>query len=185
MSKGVRIIAGKYKGRRLHVPLSEGLRPTGNRMRETLFNWLMHEVRGARCLDAFAGSGALGFEALSRGAREVVLVENHRPSVQWLNKTAADLGCANAFVHHQDTLAYLHRCKEPFDLVFLDPPFAQNYWTPCIVTLIERALLVNGAKLYVESPFEISLTAPQWERLKFKRAGRVNVALYRYSNARS
>ena len=185
MKQGIRIIAGKYKGKKLQVPISEGLRPTGDRMRETLFNWLMHDLKGARCLDAFAGSGALGFEALSRGASEVVMLENNRDIARLLKKTAVDIGGEGLSIIHQDALSYLNNCSIPFDLVFIDPPFAQSYWQPCLEILEESALLLPGAKIYLESPFEITLNEQQWERLKFKKSGQVMYALYQYNNANS
>lgn len=180
MRQGIRIIGGKYRGKKLVVPDSEGLRPTSDRMRETLFNWLMHEIVGARCLDAFAGSGALGFEAFSRGAREVIMLEHCARVAASLRKTAAELG-TGIRVHHRDALQYLEREKQPYDIVFLDPPFALNCWDKCLHTLVNYHLLAPGARVFLESPYELSLDASQWQCLKCKKAGNVVYALYQYA----
>ena len=122
----VRIIGGKWKGRKLHFSGNETLRPTLGRTRETLFNWLRPDIAGMRCLDAFAGSGILGFEALSQGAAEVVFVEQNQSTVSAIKKSAATL---NALAHCQiekgDAVSFLGRTKVSFDIAFLDPPFAQ------------------------------------------------------------
>ncbi len=179
MKHGVRIIGGKYRGKKLPVPDSTGLRPTSDRMRETLFNWLMHDIQGSRCLDAFAGSGALGFEALSRGAREVVMVERSARVAAQLQKTALDLADKDVLIYRQDILKYLETAKLPFDIVFLDPPFAIHYWQKCLQKLQVNQLLVPGALVYLESPDEIQMDAQQWQCLKQKKTGQVVYALYK------
>ena len=180
MKHGVRIIGGKYRGKKLSVPDSIGLRPTSDRMRETLFNWLMYDVAGSRCLDAFAGSGALGFEAFSRGAREVVMVERSARIAAQLQKTAAELAAKDILVYHQDVLKYLETVNQSFDIVFLDPPFAINYWQKCLHKLQANQLLAPDALVYIESPDEIQMDTQRWQCLKQKRAGQVFYALYKY-----
>jgi len=132
----IRIIAGKYKGRKLPVLMAEGLRPTTDRVKETVFNWLMPYISQANCLDCFAGSGSLGFEALSRGADQVTLVELNRSAVKQLLDNKALLKADNLTVIHSDALVFLKEDflkpssassdSKPFDLVFLDPPFRQQ-----------------------------------------------------------
>ncbi|TPW17985.1 MAG: methyltransferase, partial [Halothiobacillaceae bacterium] len=118
----LRIIGGTWRSRRLEFPTVEQLRPTPDRVRETLFNWLQHRIGGARCLDLFAGSGALGFEALSRGANEVVFVEIDPAAVQALRANAQRLQADNAQIIHEEALRYLAKPADPFDIIFLDPP---------------------------------------------------------------
>ena len=147
----VRIIAGRWRGSRLDVTDVDGLRPSSDRVRETLFNWLHGHVAGARCLDVFAGSGALGLEAASRGASEVVLIEADRRAVASLRATLERLKTTQVELVAGDALAWLQRHPErQFDLVFVDPPFAAN--------LQQRALdavlpwLADAALVYVEYP---------------------------------
>ena len=116
----VRIIGGLYRGKKIHVPELEGLRPTPNRVRETLFNWLMNDIRGARCLDAFAGSGALGLEAYSRGAAEVIFLESSHCAHGALQKNIALFKNPTLILKKTDALSYLESAKEPFDIIFLD-----------------------------------------------------------------
>jgi len=122
----VRIIAGEWRSRLIRFPPAAQLRPTPDRVRETLFNWLGQRLDGLACLDLFAGSGALGFEALSRGARRVVMVERDRTVAAALRESARDLGATGAEIHESDALAWLARSRETFDVVFLDPPFASD-----------------------------------------------------------
>ena len=122
----IRIIGGLWRGRKLPVLNSEGLRPTTDRIKETLFNWLMFDVNERRCLDLFAGSGSLGFEALSRGASQVVMVEKDHQVAQQLSQNLARLPQAPATVVNTDAMRYLASSATPFDLVFLDPPFHQE-----------------------------------------------------------
>src|SRR5476649_1681914 len=122
----LRIVGGKYRSRVLRVPARPGLRPTPDRVRETLFNWLGQDLTGLACLDLFAGSGALGFEAASRGAARVVMVEKDRAAVAELERSRATLGAAQVAVVDGDAALYLAREQERFDVVFLDPPFRQN-----------------------------------------------------------
>src|SRR5690606_23249515 len=131
-SQQLRIIGGQWRSRRLRFPAIDGLRPTLDRIRETVFNWLQFDVEGARVLDAFAGSGALGFEALSRGAKEVILLEKHPAAALQLTDNLQLLEARNAQVWAGDALLWLEQNPEPFDLVFLDPPFHQNLLQPAI-----------------------------------------------------
>lgn len=147
----VRIIAGRWRGRRLPVAAVPGLRPTPDRVRETLFNWLQPVLPGAVCLDLFAGSGALGLEAASRGARRVVMVERDPRLAGHLSRQAQSLGAEDAVeVRSGDGLAYLARCDETFDLVFLDPPYRLDLLPGCIARLSRPGCLRPGARIYLE-----------------------------------
>jgi 16S rRNA (guanine966-N2)-methyltransferase len=170
----IRIIAGDYRGRRLSVPDLPGLRPTPDRVRETLFNWLGQWLDGQSCLDLFAGTGALGFEAASRGAARVVMVENSRVAIAALQKSAAVLKSARVELVEGDALDYLRRSAERFDLVFLDPPFGQNA-LPAVFERLPR-VLAPQARIYVESPRPEDLPAGL-QTLKQARAGQVHYQL--------
>ena len=147
----VRIIGGEHRGRRLHFPDGRGLRPTADRVRETLFNWLQGRVAGARVLDLFAGSGALGLEALSRGAAEAVFVERAAPAVRALRDNLRLLGLAErARVVQGEARRYLAGASGPFDLVFLDPPFADDLLAASAEALSAHGLLAPGAWIYLE-----------------------------------
>ena len=147
----VRIIAGSLRGSKLPVPDADGLRPTGDRVRETLFNWLQNRVEGRRALDLFAGSGALGFEAVSRGAADAVLVENHPPAAALLRASRERLKAERLQVVQADALVWLAgNADRRFDLVFLDPPFASAHWPRLWPLLLP--LLDEGALVYVEAP---------------------------------
>lgn len=150
----VRIIGGEWRGTRLPVLDREGLRPSADRVRETLFNWLQPKLPGARVLDLFAGSGALGLEAVSRGAREAVLIERDPKLAESLRQTTARLqGGERARVICADALTWLRAPVEAsFDVVFVDPPFAGDLWRPVIEAL--PPWLADGAWLYLESPIE-------------------------------
>ena len=180
----VRIIGGEWRGRKLHFPPSAGLRPTPDRVRETVFNWLQFELAGRRCLDLFAGSGALGFEALSRGAGEVVFVERDPVSARAINDMLAQLRCDRGRVEQLDALAWLERGplpSQPFDIVFLDPPYDQA-WLPVLAERLERGgWLAPRAWVYLEDAAargEPTLPAG-WTLLRSKRAGDVGYHLAR------
>lgn len=175
----IRIIGGQYRGKKLQFPAVEGLRPTSDRIKETLFNWLMHTIGDARCLDAFAGSGSLGFEAFSRGAAFVVLVEHNPCAFANLNKIATAFKSPKLSVIQANALTYLNETKESFDLIFLDPPFAEPVWLQCIQTLAISNRLKTGGLIYVESPTVLSLDEHYWETLKLKQTGQVVYALYK------
>src|SRR5258705_9958220 len=150
-NKGVlRIVGGKFRSRRLRVPARPGLRPTPDRVRETLFNWLGQDLAGLACLDLFAGSGALGFEAASRGAARVVLVEKDRAVLAELERSRAALGASQVEITAGDAHAFLARADNAgFDVVFLDPPFRQNALPAILAELPPR--LQPRARVYVES----------------------------------
>lgn len=174
----VRIIGGRYRGKLLTFPTTEGLRPTSDRIRETLFNWLMHDIHNARCLDAFAGSGALGFEAYSRGAAEVVLIESMPQVYRNLQQIATSFHTPHLQVIHTSAMDYLQQQRAEYDIVFIDPPFSQPQLFECIHLLEQRHTLVDAGLLYVESPQEIPLDSTLWQLLKLKKAGAVTYALY-------
>jgi 16S rRNA (guanine966-N2)-methyltransferase len=178
LKQEIRIIGGQYRGKKLSFPDIEGLRPTPDRVRETVFNWLMHEIRGARCLDAFAGSGALGLEAFSRGAAQVILVEQSPLAHANLHKIITAFNSPILKLLKMDARAYLQSCKEQFDIVFLDPPFAQNYLPQCIQELTQKDILVPGGLVYLESPTAIALDEQSWKTVKLKKAGQVIYGLF-------
>lgn len=171
----VRIIGGKWKGRKLRFQGGADLRPTLGRVRETLFNWLRPEIADMRCLDAFAGSGILGFEALSQGAAEVVFVEQQMKTVQSLQASARELGAqSRATIVRADLRSYLHRATAPFDLVFLDPPFAQSELLAQVLSALVQHGLVRHY-VYAEGPslerLENTLTAAGLTLERRTRAG--------------
>lgn len=146
----VRIIGGEWRGRRIRFPAAPGVRPTSDRRRETLFNWLARDLEGAWCLDLFAGSGALGFEAASRGAARVVLVDASREVTAALAENARALDPARLKVIHAAMARYLNRTPEPFDLVFLDPPFARSRLASDAIRRLGAGWLAPGARVYLE-----------------------------------
>ena len=180
----VRIIGGEWRGRKLHFPPSAGLRPTPDRVRETVFNWLQFELAGARCLDLFAGSGALGFEALSRGAGEVVFVERDAVSARAIRDMLAQLRCDRGRVEQLDAFAWLERrppASKPFDVVFLDPPYGEALLSVLAEKLECGGWLAPGAWIYLEDAAargEPPLPAG-WTLLRSKRAGDVGYHLAR------
>ncbi len=180
-SNTIRIIAGKWRGRRLPVLDSLGLRPTTDRVRETLFNWLMHDVPSARCLDLFAGSGALGLECLSRGAASVAFVEADKRVAASLVANLGTLGSSDASVTVGSALRYLTKPpKSPFDLVFLDPPYQSDLLAPALDLLSEQAWLAERALVYVEqSSAETPVNIPEdWFEHRSGRAGQSRFSLY-------
>ncbi len=174
----LRIIAGQWRGRKLAVADVDGLRPTGDRIRETLFNWLQADIYGARCLDLFAGSGALGFEALSRGAAAVDFVEPHPKAAKQLRENCKLLS-AEASIHEQEADQFLRKTRTPYSLVFIDPPFSLKVWEASFRALEEGQLLTEDAMIYIESPVGSEIVTPaSWEKSKSKASGRVQFALY-------
>jgi len=148
----VRIVGGHWRGRKVRFPDVPGLRPSPDRVRETLFNWLAPVIHGARVLDLFAGSGVLGFEALSRGAASAVLVERDRTAAGQLRDSVAVLGAKAAEVVEGDALAWLGPERGPFDVVFLDPPFGTSLQDEALVRLDRPGMLSAGAFVYLERP---------------------------------
>lgn len=173
MKQNIRIIGGKWRGKKLSFPEIDGLRPTPNRIRETLFNWLMHPIKGARCLDAFAGSGALGLEAFSRGAHSVHFIEQNPLAHAHLKKAISEFQTPDLHLLKTDACTYLAQAKEVFDIVFLDPPFAKNLLTPCLELLVSKPVLNDGGLVYLESANPFDLDMDTWTVLQSKQAGSV------------
>jgi 16S rRNA (guanine966-N2)-methyltransferase len=180
----VRLIAGRWRGTRLDVPASPGLRPTSDRVRETLFNWLMPWLPGARVLDLFAGSGALGLEALSRGAAGALLVERDAALANALRATVARLpGADGARVVQGDALETLRTGDGMFDIAFVDPPFAAGLWPRVWPLLAPR--LAPDALVYVEAPVDADTALPaDWPLHREGRTREVRYALHRVPAAR-
>ena len=185
MQGKIRIIGGHWRGRKLDVPDAPGLRPTGDRARETLFNWLGPRVIGAQCLDLFAGSGALGLEALSRGAASATLVERSPVVTQAIARQIASWpGADKARLVTADVLSWLDRAGETYSLVFVDPPFDQALQEDVLRGLIEHQLLGEGGLVYLESPasqpaLDLSLF-PGMTRWKTKTQGQVRLELLEF-----
>ncbi len=176
----VRIVAGRLRGSKLPVPEAPGLRPTSDRVRETLFNWLMPVIEGSRCLDLFAGTGALGIEAASRGAREVVLVEHDARLARALEAQLERLRVPEARVVSGAAEGFLRGAATPFDIVFIDPPFARDLWGLVAEALEQGGWLRANAMIYVESPRDQALNLPAcWQPWREGAAGEVRYALYR------
>jgi 16S rRNA (guanine966-N2)-methyltransferase len=176
----IRIIGGEWRSRLLRFDDAPGLRPTPGRVRETLFNWLQYDVAGSRCLDLFAGSGALGFEAASRGAQEVVQVESDAKACKNLRANAAALGSNRNRIVENDVERFLFGSAEAFALVFLDPPFAKNLAQKTCFLLEQNGWLAPHAKIYVETEAGLALDGlpGNWELLKHKTAGEVAYRLF-------
>ncbi|MFQ6003862.1 MAG: 16S rRNA (guanine(966)-N(2))-methyltransferase RsmD [Woeseia sp.] len=176
----LRIVAGKWRSRLLRIMDEPGLRPTSERTRETLFNWLSPVIGGARCLDLFAGTGALGIEALSRGAARVVFVDNSAHVVAALRKNLSELHAVNVEVYRRDALAYLREADpEPFDIVFLDPPFEKDLLSELCRSLVGNRWLDDNAVVYLEQGSDGARTElPEgWVTTHRKIAGKVSYSL--------
>lgn len=178
-SGNIRIIAGKHRGRKLPVLMADGLRPTTDRVKETLFNWLMPYIHDAHCLDCFAGAGSLGFEALSRGAAKVKLVELNKNAVKQLLANKQLLNANNLDIINGNALDFLQApATSTFDIVFIDPPFRQDLVSQTC-ELLEQSWLNEQALIYVEMESEGSQTLPNnWRLLKEKIAGQVAYRLF-------
>jgi 16S rRNA (guanine966-N2)-methyltransferase len=175
-ARQVRIIGGRWRGRRIGFSSVPGLRPTPDRVRETLFNWLGQDLAGAKTLDLFAGSGALTFEALSRGATLGVAVDHHAGIVRRLVSTGTALGATALETHCSDARSFLAREKRAFDVIFLDPPFGNADWEALLPAAAER--LAPKGMLYVEAPAAID--APRGlEVWRGDKAGQVHYHLLR------
>jgi 16S rRNA (guanine966-N2)-methyltransferase len=184
-----RIIAGKWRGRNIKFEDAEGLRPTTDRIRETVFNWLQPYIRQSHCLDCFAGSGVLGLEALSRGADDAVFIEKNIKTVKSLKDNVRLLDANNAVIHHADALAWLQsisvdknlgQCLNgQFDLVFLDPPFHSDLLAKSASLLAASGCLAEDAIIYVEHAADASVELPaNWLCLKEKKSGQVAYKLF-------
>ncbi|HEY9043405.1 MAG TPA: 16S rRNA (guanine(966)-N(2))-methyltransferase RsmD [Rheinheimera sp.] len=177
----VRIISGQWRGRKLAVLDAEGLRPTTDRVKETLFNWLMHDIDGATVLDCFAGSGSLAFEALSRHAKSATLIEREAAQARQLQHNISKLNCNNASVVQQDCISYLNNATATqFDVVFIDPPFRKNLALPCCQLLEQYNWLTDTALIYLETEKELTIAQlpANWRLLKEKIAGQLAYRLY-------
>lgn len=179
MRNTLRIIGGEWRSRQITFDDAPGLRPTPARVRETVFNWLQADVPNSRCLDLFAGSGALGFEAASRGARRVVQVDNQAQTCRQLRANAERLKAGQLTVVQAEALSFLQACDESFDLVFLDPPFGQGLILDSCRGL-KGAVLAPYAKIYIEAErsFVWKGLPAEWRLLKQKTAGDVSYALF-------
>ncbi|MEY4641131.1 MAG: hypothetical protein RLZZ227_1125 [Pseudomonadota bacterium] len=179
----LRIIGGAWRSRIVQFADIPDLRPTPDRVRETLFNWLQHTIVGARCLDLFAGSGVLGFEALSRGAQAVIALELDTKAVAAIRATAQSLQADTLRLEQRNGLDWLrHNAQQQrFDVVFLDPPFTANLHADCCRLLVDQGWLAPGALVYLESGASLAeITLPQgWELVRHKRAGKVHYGLCR------
>ncbi len=184
-STGVRIIGGQWRGRRLPVADVDGLRPSSDRLRETLFNWLQPTIHGANCLDLFAGTGALSFEALSRGAEHAVLIESDRIAMQGLRQACETLSINNIQLHHSDALRLIETEPSltfaPFDLLFIDPPWSISAQSMVLQNLINNGWLKPNALIYVELPKNSDFLPPsQLHEIKRKTVGEALALLYEY-----
>lgn len=187
----LRIIGGQWRGRKLPIADVPGLRPTGDRIRETLFNWLMAEIHESHCLDLFAGSGALGLECLSRGASSVSMLEKHPGAAQQLSshcqllskvsKGADSIGTAE--VIQTDSIQWLANTplnQHSINIVFIDPPFDHKLWENCIDALVKSERLASDALIYIEAPRDEVFNTPlNWILHKEKTTGQVCYRLYR------
>jgi len=176
----IRIIAGKWRGRKINFPNVQGLRPTPDRVRETVFNWLQPVVGDARCLDLFAGSGALGLEAASRGAAHVELVELDSSAIKSLQQNCQLLSAENCQVIKSTAQDFLTANTQRYDLVFIDPPYQADMWSNIADLLVKHDGLVDNARIYLECPKKQDLPSlpPQWRLLKEKVAGDVRYCLF-------
>ena len=176
----LRIVAGKWRSRLLDIADVPGLRPTSERVRETLFNWLAPSIQGARCLDLFAGTGALGFEALSRGAATVVFVDNSPRAIKAIETSAKTLNATGAIIHRASAEDYLRTARPAsFDIVFLDPPFADDRLADVCRLIDELGLLAPGGRIYLEQDrAKPGIGLPEhWTPLRDRTAGNVRYML--------
>ncbi len=177
----IRIIAGQHRGRKLPVIMAEGLRPTTDRVKETVFNWLMPYIHNRECLDCFSGSGGLGFEALSRGANNVTFLEYNKQAANQLKQNVQLLKANNVTVEHVDSLHYLKTVTSSFNLVFIDPPFRKDFVEQTL-QLLTKGWLTDDAIVYIEMESECNYqpSSENWQLLKEKTAGQVSYRLYQY-----
>lgn len=174
----LRIIGGRWRGRKLSFAPVPGLRPTPDRVRETLFNWLDPYIQGARCLDLYAGSGALGIEAASRSAAGIVMVDKDPLVIRTLREQLQQLEYSSAQLIQQDVINWLKSAATPFDIVFLDPPFRENRLPACIALLEANGWLAPGARVYIEAERSYTPVLPDgWELYRSKHAGQVGYHL--------
>ncbi|MFT7491443.1 MAG: 16S rRNA (guanine966-N2)-methyltransferase [Pseudohongiellaceae bacterium] len=179
----LRIIGGCWRGRKLPIIDADGLRPTSDRIRETLFNWLAPAISDSVCLDLFSGSGALSFECLSRGALQAIMIEKNPLIVNQLKHNSVRLQSVGGVIIQQDAIAWLVKqqyTQHTIDIAFIDPPFAYNLWESVIDRLHRSRLLAPNALIYIESPRTSILTTPApWQLCQQKTAGEVTYRLYK------
>jgi len=176
----LRIIAGQWRGRKLAVLDLAGLRPTSDRIRETVFNWLQPHLGAANCLDLYAGTGALGLEAASRGAEKVTLVELNAKAATQLQSHCQTLSATQCQVHTQAASDFLEQNQQQYDIVFIDPPYQGNYWSDIAQQLMTNNSLAENALIYLEYPKQVAMPIlpTQWQLIKEKKAGAVNYCLF-------
>ncbi|WP_076590654.1 16S rRNA (guanine(966)-N(2))-methyltransferase RsmD [Vibrio ostreicida] len=176
----VRIISGLWRGRKLPVHHAEGLRPTTDRVKETLFNWLAHDIPQAKCLDLFAGSGALGFEAASRQAQHVTLIELNTNAFRQLEKNISSLNASNMTAINEDALNFLQQKGHPHHVVFIDPPFRKGLLEQTLLLLESNDWLADDAMIYIETEKELKLEGlpMNWHLHREKNAGQVSYRLF-------
>ncbi|WP_367987549.1 16S rRNA (guanine(966)-N(2))-methyltransferase RsmD [Vibrio sp. NTOU-M3] len=176
----VRIISGLWRGRKLPVHNAEGLRPTTDRVKETVFNWLAQDVPQAKCLDLFAGSGGLGFEAASRQAEHVTLIELNNDAFKQLQQNINALNTSNLSAHNTDALSFLQQQGTPHHVVFIDPPFRKGLLSETISLLEQNGWLADDAMIYIETEKELTLEGipENWHLHREKQAGQVSYRLF-------
>ena len=176
----LRIIAGQWRSRKLAFPDQQTLRPTPDRVREALFNWLQAELAGSICLDLFAGSGSLGFEAASRGAKRVVMVEKNRKAASLINQNRARLEADMTEVVNADAITWLSSNQQVFDIVFLDPPYRADVLSQCCDLLENGKNLAENAKIYIEHALgdDVIDIPVGWQCTRSRNAGQVSYKLY-------
>ncbi|MDP2516465.1 16S rRNA (guanine(966)-N(2))-methyltransferase RsmD [Photobacterium damselae subsp. piscicida] len=176
----VRIISGQWRGRKLPVHDVEGLRPTTDRVKETLFNWLAQDIYQAKCLNLFAGSGSLSFEALSRGAESLTMIELDQKAAAQLKQNLTAIGATNATLHNTNSVNFLNQAGTPHDLVFIDPPFRKDLIQQVIAALEANHWLSPNALIYIEAEKELGSidVPPSWHLYREKTAGQVCYRLF-------
>lgn len=179
----LRIIGGQWRGRKLDIVDLEGLRPTANRIRETLFNWLQTDIGLSHCLDLYAGTGALGLEAASRGAKQVTLLEVNQQAAKQLQTHCDALDAGQCQVINTTAMGFLAQNKQQYDIVFIDPPYQDNAWSEVAQQLMSTQALADQALIYIEYPTAMDTPElpQQWQLLKEKKAGAVQYALYQHT----
>ncbi|MBC6413338.1 MAG: 16S rRNA (guanine(966)-N(2))-methyltransferase RsmD [Chromatiales bacterium] len=175
----VRIVAGRWRGRKIEFLNLQSLRPTPDRVRETLFNWLAPTISKAHCLDLFAGSGVIGFESLSRSAASVVMVDNNLRVCAKLRQQAARLEAKNIRIVHQEATQFINHTSETFDIVFIDPPFRSELASVLVHTLSKHPILNPQAMLYVEMPIakQLDITKTEWKVMRSAKTKQVRYFL--------
>ncbi len=178
-----RIIAGLYKGKIIPVLDAEGLRPTPSKVRETIFSWLGDKVNDACVLDLFTGSGALGFEALSRKAKEVVMVELNPNACRSLKKTADSFNCGNkVLIHNTDALEFINSTTKKFDIIFVDPPYKLNIYEDVLSKILARNLIDDNSLVYVEMRNGSNHAVPGFEIVREQAAGQAKYSIWKKSS---